>query len=723
MPLVFYRTPTQKVQATPLVGDVFVREFIDSKVAANKTLPAFGTAHPDSSKWPNHKFAAAGEPDDEGIQAVWYVADFATQQAYNWQVSDTNEWPVITQNFVILRSAYDPSPADEAATYPPPSLVSIDVTGYQITGRRETRIGEPKLDSLYVMVEVIREKIDVAQSGVSVDADTGALRTFSKKKVAAGTAGQAMSATGEIKEVTPINSLWSELTTRQAVGLFGQMVAGVASRITEGHDNFYWPPVLQRVYVAAIPGPTAGEVAMMYWRPVWQQDEYAGPCKVTITEVASIAAPTVNAVVPMLPQSIDFSGALIRGLHIPKSLHGEVTIYEGTGGTETLGAYVINEVYPATSPTAWPATVVASITVTPMLGGYLTRTVVVDRPASYTQVNDIVLTAEALTNGVQLDWVLNNSAGTLQDYYVTIATDAQMAFGFVSGYNNLDVNQVLTLLVTSTALARNQAYYVRVKGTFSGATSPVYSNVVSFIMLAAPRIQVEQPASTILVDGTSTSDFGSVAMSGGTATKTYTIRNIGEHDLTDLVVSFSGSHSADYTVTTALGSTTVAAGSSTTFIVTFNPSALSTRTAVMSIANNDPSTGANPFTVNLTGYGTAPQEIQIEQPVSNILVDGVSTVDFGQVTTPATAALLFTITNLGTTALTGLLVTKSGADEADWQINTQPATSIGALGTSTFEVTYDPVGGLARASVATLHVASDDSDENPFDIAISGQKL
>lgn len=79
----------------------------------------------------------------------------------------------------------------------------------------------------------------------------------------------------------------------------------------------------------------------------------------------------------------------------------------------------------------------------------------------------------------------------------------------------------------------------------------------------------------------------------------------------------------------------------------------------------------------------------------------------------------FTVTNSGTTALdlTGG-VTITGTDAADFNVTIQPSTSVAAAGNTTFVVQFDPSATGTRS--ATINIANDDADENPYDFAIDG---
>ena len=61
----------------------------------------------------------------------------------------------------------------------------------------------------------------------------------------------------------------------------------------------------------------------------------------------------------------------------------------------------------------------------------------------------------------------------------------------------------------------------------------------------------------------------------------------------------------------------------------------------------------------------------------------------------------------------------SGANAADFTVTVQPASSVAAAGSTTFTVSFDP--SAAGTRVATLSIANDDANENPYDFAIQGR--
>ena len=114
-------------------------------------------------------------------------------------------------------------------------------------------------------------------------------------------------------------------------------------------------------------------------------------------------------------------------------------------------------------------------------------------------------------------------------------------------------------------------------------------------------------------------------------------------------------------------------------------------------------------------------EIVVEQPAGTALVDGLATVAFGNVLVGGNASRSFTIKNSGGAPLTGLSVTFDGIDAASFAATINPAVSVPAGGTTTFTVRFDSTS--AGSKTAALHLANNDSDESPFDVALTARAL
>ena len=138
---------------------------------------------------------------------------------------------------------------------------------------------------------------------------------------------------------------------------------------------------------------------------------------------------------------------------------------------------------------------------------------------------------------------------------------------------------------------------------------------------------------------------------------------------------------------------------------------------------------SNEVSITTPGAATAAPEINLVGNAVSI-VDGDATpsttdfTDFGgtDFVDGGSITRTFTIQNTGTGALTlsgAPLVAVSGTNAADFTITALPAASVAAAGSTTFTVTFDP--SVAGTRVATLTIANNDSNENPYDFAIQGK--
>ena len=133
----------------------------------------------------------------------------------------------------------------------------------------------------------------------------------------------------------------------------------------------------------------------------------------------------------------------------------------------------------------------------------------------------------------------------------------------------------LTLPTSGQLRARGRA----VGGNYNGSSGLVEQRAV---FPTAPDIAVQQPAGTDLADGTASIGFGG-GLVGSSTSLTFTILNSGNASLILTNITKDGSHPGDFTVS-SLGATTLVPGASTTFSVTFSPSALGARSAAIQCA-------------------------------------------------------------------------------------------------------------------------------------------
>ncbi len=111
-------------------------------------------------------------------------------------------------------------------------------------------------------------------------------------------------------------------------------------------------------------------------------------------------------------------------------------------------------------------------------------------------------------------------------------------------------------------------------------------------------------------------------------------------------------------------------------------------------------------------------------PDGNTAISLIDFTDFGDIEATGAVSVTheFTIQNLGSTDLTldnpspYIVITGS---TADFTLVINPTTPIAAAGSTTFSITYDPT--TAGTHTATVSIANNDTDENPYTFLIQGK--
>lgn len=127
--------------------------------------------------------------------------------------------------------------------------------------------------------------------------------------------------------------------------------------------------------------------------------------------------------------------------------------------------------------------------------------------------------------------------------------------------------------------------------------------------------------------------------------------------------------------------------------------------------------GADSFA--FLAYGATPTEadIAVEQPpATNLLSSAVRS--FGNVPVSTGAPLTFTVKNVGTATMTGIAASITGTHDTQFSVTSAPAASVLAGDSTTVTITFSP--DSAGTKNAVLHLASNDPQENPFDIILTG---
>lgn len=301
-------------------------------------------------------------------------------------------------------------------------------------------------------------------------------------------------------------------------------------------------------------------------------------------------------------------------------------------------------------------------------------------------------------------------------------------------------NPVMTQLLPSTTsqtkvltmLLPPSTYYWRVFAQDDGVRV-LGTDIWAFTVATGPEIDVTGNGAAVNDNSTTPTlandtDFGNVAVAGGTNANTFTLTNSGTEALTlsgTPVVVISGTDAADFQLTTDATGPVTASGN-TAFTITFDPSAAGTRTATVSIVSND--SDENPYNFAIQGTGAVYPEMDVQgNGISITDADATPSTaddtDFGATgLTGGTVDKTFTISNSGDGALSlngTPQVVIGGTHVAAFNVTVHPAASVpSGGGTTTFTVQFDP--SVIGLHTATVSIANDDADENPYNFSIQG---
>lgn len=680
--------------------DFVLREEVTNE-QADKLVP--GQAHP-QGKYTGYVFCGLTPANEKG-QYAYYAKTRAAQEAYNYQNAEVlgNEWPELRQTWVITRAAY--AAAGHAQQTAPPALGGRTWTFMDSVQRRMP----PEFDAIFVEVEHVWRDISTGRTDSVVDMETGQLRSEEKRIVAAGTAGQAVDAAGTYKNVQALNRLWSLQRTLQVAGLAGG--GDGSTRPWNDVVNYTWPDVLLGFDLYALPAAD-GSIYKIAHRPIYLREAYSGPCAATITETWTKNPPIPPVLAPMLEGEVWFDGALLQ-LPRHRCLHGEITFYEAPGSAHPeLGNYLYSQTFPATSHTDWPVTHVASFNVTPAFGGYLSRKVEINRPTTTLFANLIELSGEpteGTVNGWTLNWTRHNPTGSLVRYRVDISTRPDFTGSFLSGWKNRNMGAATSGAVTG--LVAGVVYYARVKAEITAQPVAV-SNIlmVAAESVVAYTLEVVETAQ-IVADG-DTVNFGAQVFGGAALVLTLRITNTGNVALLGLAREVTGADAADWTAA-ALASTSLAAGATRDFTLTFDAASEGIKAAELALST----TNGEDITVDLAALAAAP-DLTAESPIGFDLTSGVSTLNFSSNgITPDEQTIRLKNFSGADLTVTGISIT--GADAAEWStagIGSLPQVLADTI-TIDFTISFLPSG--AGTYAAALEITTDDPD-SPFIIYLSG---
>ncbi len=162
-----------------------------------------------------------------------------------------------------------------------------------------------------------------------------------------------------------------------------------------------------------------------------------------------------------------------------------------------------------------------------------------------------------------------------------------------NGANTLDVRINGTTNIDGSAIPAGPVTIIGLVGQFNANYQIVPRSTADIIPYVAPLTEIN-----VKINGTTALNNTSYVI-GNTASNTITIENSGVQNLTISGATLSGANAAEFS--TSLNASTVAGLGSQNYSLNFAPTGNGTRTATLTIANND--NDENPYVINLIAVG------------------------------------------------------------------------------------------------------------------------
>lgn len=249
----------------------------------------------------------------------------------------------------------------------------------------------------------------------------------------------------------------------------------------------------------------------------------------------------------------------------------------------------------------------------------------------------------------------------------------------------------------------------------SGGENPYVINFTGVGVVPSPEINIRANSGggNNIISGSVTADplnntlFAATNI-GSSAAKDYEIQNLGTAvlDLTGApMVSIGGANPSDFAVTTAPGTSAIANGAGTVFIITFSPTASGVRTAIVSVANTD--SDENPYTFLIQGTGVCAASANTVTPLSGPEGTVVTITASANNLTGATASfngVPAAVTQISATQIT--VVVPAGAVSG----SLTTTNSQGCQASNTFTVIDNAANGCQGGNVASELFMSEITD-------------
>ena len=430
---------------SPKVADLLFFETVDAQKIGNTpkeieaNLPVYGTAHPDTANFPNHKLCFIKQADPNGLMyQYYYAADRSSQDDYNFEFSQAdiggNKYDTVVRTYVTLRSGFSDVDAShkagEAMPDPTSQFAAEDIVTYDNNGnpdetptskdyilltRQQKRIGDQELDGLFVVEQrVYFRRIDISTHKLD-PATEGVLRTVEKlvyrgekyraphgggeNIVGEETAGTAawedeavwgLDRSGINHEAEQVSHDWWKVTLQDVIpqdaedhttyGAHGKKIREFTT-----YRNYTWPSVVGGMVFTTANKKDGSSSTTVTVRNKEGKDGFSGPTKMTVLQIWS-----KDALTPPAPKVFKTTSASYSGVQFSVSVSNvlteaiTLTDFIGTGDpVYKLGDYAFPKPWcTASDPTDWPSpSFIGAATQQPFRGGYLLEVITVFTPS------------------------------------------------------------------------------------------------------------------------------------------------------------------------------------------------------------------------------------------------------------------------------------------------------------------------------------------------------
>jgi hypothetical protein len=345
------------IYPTPLVSDVLFSELVDT---TRNAVPAYGTAHPNTVKWPHHelvfaKEADAGDSGRDGVFEFFYAAKRENQDDYNFELLGGEQ---VVRTYVVKRELYFARPVGHPLAvegeflYPPAGIDTPDIRFADYCFADDTqRRYEKEFDSVYVVIQ--RRFIRPITVDFPYDEQFKRHIRITKEVIPRTDQTPALAAAGSVTEIQDGNNYHSIRITREIVLEDGEAYPYQLPDLPATQD-YRFPPKLESVALrrafafASAEGHRSSYSEDYFFQPRIT-DPRPGPYSATVSRFITDDPESVKAANPItfIPQPIRETVAVVgwwsyaseehgnatmataKEWQVPPTIHGEIIITDG----------------------------------------------------------------------------------------------------------------------------------------------------------------------------------------------------------------------------------------------------------------------------------------------------------------------------------------------------------------------------------------------------------